>query len=189
MYSEASILSLENRIGFGSLDIPVIVDPVHRIGSSGREVPFFHRLANLRNIFATVEEDLTTEIKFNDYLAQMKVDATKHVLSSIFEMHKDYISTADYSSLLLERPMLFDDALGYTLAVSAIEQMLTTNRKGIEERNARLSASNLRMELEGLKDSYGQVQSNGLKREQYYAIRNAAEIIFPSELTIKNQPW
>lgn len=189
MYNSESITYLENRIGFGALEIPVSVIPAHRVGTSGRELPFFHRLANLRNLYATVEESFTSETNFNAHLAQMKKDAVRHVLTSIFELHKDYIVSADYSDLLLDRPMLFDDAIGYSLAVSSIEQMMSTNRSGIEERNAKLAVDKLRMELEGVKDAYGTVQMNGLKREQYYAIRKAMEIIFPHELTIHNQPW
>lgn len=189
MYSTESILSLEDRIGFGALEISVEVIPAHRVGTSGRELPFFHRLANLRNIYATAEESFSSETNFNAHLLQLKKDAVKHVLTSIFELHKDYLPSEDYSELLLERPMLFDDAIGYTLAVSTIEQMMSTNRSNIEERNAKLAVDKLRMELEGVKDSYGNVQMNGLKREQYYAIKKAVEIIFPYELTIKNHAW
>ena len=189
MYSPESISYLENRIGFGALEIAVPVDPVLRDGSSGRELPSFHQLATLRNIYATVEESLVNEPDFNDHLFQMRKDAVAKVLTSIFKLHKDYIPTADYSALLLDRPELFDDAIGYSLAVSAIELMMSTNRSNIVERNAKLAVDKLRMELEGVKDAYGTVQMNGLKREQYYAIRKAVEIIFPHELTIHNQPW
>src|SRR5690606_693716 len=189
MYSAESILYLENRIGFGQMEIAVPVDPTLRDGTSGRELPFFHRLAILRNIYATVEESLISEPDFNEHLWQMRKDAAAHVLTSIFKLHKDYIPTADYSYLLLDRPELFDDAMGYTLATSAIEQMMSTNRKGIEERNAKLAVDKLRMELEGVKDAYGNVQMNGIKREQFYAIRKATDIIFPYRLTIENQPW
>lgn len=189
MYSPESILFLENRIGFGALEVAVPVAISLRDGTSGRELPSFHALANLRNIYATVEDSLVNEPFFNDHLFQMRKDAVAKVLTSIFKLHRDYIPTADYSYLLLDRPELFDDAVGYTLAVSAIEQMMSTNRSGIEERNAKLAVDKLRMELEGVKDAYGNVQMNGLKREQFYAIRKATDIIFPYELTIKHQPW
>ena len=189
MYSPESIAYLENRIGFGALEIAVPVDPSLREGTSGRELHSFHKLATLRNIYATVEESLTDEPLFEDYLFQMRKDAVAKVLTSVFKLQKDYIPTADYSNLMLDRPELFDDAVGYTLAVMAIEQMMSTNRSNIEERNSKLAVDKLRMELEGVKDAYGTVQMNGLKREQFYAIRKAVEIIFPHELTIHNQPW
>lgn len=189
MYSAESISFLEDRIGFGALEIPVTVSPVHKTGSSGRELPFFHRLASLRNIYATAEESFSSETNFNAHLLQFKKDAVKHVLSSIFDKNKDYLPLFDYSFWLLDRPMLFDDAIGYTLAVSSIEQMMSTNRSNIEERNSKLAVDKLRMELEGVKDAYGNVQMNGLKREQYYAIKKAVEVIFPTGLYIESYPW
>lgn len=189
MYSPESISYLEGRIGFGTLEIAVAIDPSLQGGTSARELQSFHKLATLRNIYATVEESLTDEPLFEDHLFQMRKDAVSNVLTRIFNLNKDYIPSADYSDLLLDRPELFDNAIGYSLATASIEQMMSTNRKGIEERNAKLAYDKLRMELEGIKDAYGTIQMNGLKREQYYAIKQAVAIIFPSELTIKSHPW
>jgi len=189
MYDQTSISSLESRIGFGTMDISVTITPEHISGGSGRIISSFHKLANLVNIYATVDKDFISEANFNLYLAQEKTNATKHVLNKVFDLNSHYVPLTDYSQLILDRPQLFDEAIGLTLAISAIEGMLSTNRHGNEERNAKLAVGNLRMELEGLKDMYGVVQSGGIRRAQYYALKDASEIIFPNKLTVESHPW
>lgn len=56
MYSTDSIEFLENRIGFGVPNgISITVDTSNQIGTSGRTILAFHKLATLKNLYETVE--------------------------------------------------------------------------------------------------------------------------------------
>lgn len=187
MYDQTSILALENRIGFGKGEsLPIAIDPSNQVGDSGRVITWFHKLASIDNLFNTIAKEDTLEVPFNDYLSQVRTDAVKYVLTAIFDKNPKYIFDFDYSFWITDRPALFDDAIGYSMAISAIEEMVTTSRSNDQERNARLSYDKLKIELDGIKDSYGNVMSSGLKRAQYSSVRNAAEIIFPNPLIIES---
>lgn len=192
MYSNASILALEKRIGFGDLsDNSVVIQPEHITGTSGRTVPYFHRLATLDNLFAAVSNSVTETEEFNAYLLQMKTDAVKSVLTSIMELDKGYRSDVDYSDTLIKRPELFDDSIGYSLAISVIEQLVSTSRINREERSASLKYDKLKIELEGFRDEKGNVLAKGLRADLYRSVKKAAKIIFPKPLIVEalNDYW
>lgn len=185
MLDATSILALESRIGFGSTEIAIPVEPHHRLGASGRTLPAFHKLANLKNIYNTAEKAGMTIEEFDGFLTQMKRDAVMSAVNDVFNLNPKYILGTDYSFVVDKYPALFDNAIGFTLAVAAIEMAVSTNRENDQERNARLTYDKLKIELEGLKDAYGGVISNGLKRSQYFAIKKTAEILFPKNLIIE----
>lgn len=192
MYSEASMLALKKRIGFGDLsEDSVVIQPEHTTGTSGRTVPYFHRLAALDNLFASVSKSKTNTAKFNAYLLQMKTDAVKSVLTAIMELDKGYRDDVDYSDTLIQRPELFDDSIGYSLAISIIEQLVATSRINIEERNASLKYDKLKIELEGFRDEKGNVLAKGLRADLYRSMKKAAKIIFPNPLVVEalNDYW
>lgn len=185
MYSESAITSLVKRIGFGPMEVDgVVVAPEHVSGTSGRTLPFFHKLATLKNIYNTVEMPNMNSGEFNAFLAQMKRDAVLGVLSAILDRHKNYQPAEDYSELILGRPGIFDDAIGYTLASTVIEQLISTSRSNYIESSAKLSYQQLKMEIDGVVDDSGRIRVKGLKREVAYSIRQAISAIFKSEVQI-----
>lgn len=186
MYSQESILQLENRIGFGDLSEPSVeINPQHVTGTSGMTLPYFHRLANLDNLFATVSKAQTSEANFNAYLSQLKTDAVKSVVVAIMDKNKAYQDDVDYSDTLITRPELFDDAIGYALAISAIEQMVSTSRINIEERNASLKYDKLKIELDGIRDEKGNILAKGIRASLYRSIKIATNIIFPKPIIVE----
>lgn len=185
MYSEAAIESLVNRIGFGRADISgVDVSQTHILGTSGRTLPYFHKLATLKNIYNTVEKPNMTSEEFNAFLEEMKSNAARQVLSAVLDRHKKYLPEYDYSEMIINRQAIFDDALGYSMASAVIEQLIATSRSNYIESSAKLSYNQLKMEIEGVVDDSGRLRAKGLKREQTYAIRQAISAIFQSEIQI-----
>lgn len=188
MYSTESISYLQDRIGFGSNPIAVSVDPTNQVGSSGRLLTSFHKLADLKQIYNTTTETNMSAVNFNLYLRELKTQATLKVLTEILNKHGGYKPTYDYSNIILERPELFDDALGYSLAISVIQQQIAVERSNNEQRNASEVFKKLKIELEGVKDAYGNVISRGLFSSYYYAHKNASRIIFKTEKFIIDSP-
>lgn len=180
MYSNAAISTLEDRIGYGLAELPagVVVVDSHINGTSGRVLPFFHKLATLKNIYHTVETPLMDTVKFNAFLQLMKTNAVRQVLSAVLDRHKKYKPEEDYSEMIISRPAIFDDAIGYTLASAVVEQLISTSRSNYVESSAKLSYQQLKMEVEGIVDENGRVRAKGLKREQTHAIDQAIAAIF-----------
>lgn len=190
MYSEAAIEHLKNRIGFGDETIAVNIDTDHKIGTSGRLFSYFHKLVTLQNLYDTVSEINTSESDFNEYLEQLKTDASKGALTRLLNLNERYLNDFDYSDTIINHPELFDDVYGYTLAITAIEQMVSTNRVNDSERNASLTYNKLKMELEGITDNNGRVFSKGITRELTLALKRATNVIFPPKpLIIENSDF
>lgn len=191
MYSSESISALKQRIGFGSgSTLPITVADDHKIGTSGRLFSFFHKLVTLENLYATVEEINLTEEDFNAYLEQMKQDAVLSVLTRIMHQNKEYLDSFDYSDILLKKVALFDEPIGYTLAVTALEQMVSTARVNDNERSSNIAYNKLKIELEGVTDDHGRLIAKGIISKLYASIKKASDIIFPAKpLTIDNAPY
>lgn len=183
MYSEESISFLVNRIGFGepSMDIPnIVVSDDNKYGTSGRTFNYFHKLVTLDNIYDTANDMYMQSDEFNAYLLQIKIDAARGVLSRILSQNISCLSSTDYSDMILLRPELFEDAYGYSVAYTLIEQMISTTRSNIKERNAKMAYQQLKIELEGAKNEYGYSVASGVNHKLAAVIKIATDIICPS---------
>lgn len=179
MYSQNAIEVLTKRIGFGSNFTEVSIDAENKEGTSGRLFSFYHKLVTLKNLYDTVNEIDMNSSDFNEYLNQLKEDAAKGVLVRLLDLNEEYLDSFDYSDTIISRPEIFEDAYGYTLAINAIEQMVSTPRVNDSERSSNLAYNKLKMEIEGVTDSDGRVLSKGLNRALEFSIKKATDIIFP----------
>lgn len=179
---------LEKRIGFGSDEpIPLTLDAGLTIGTSGRTLPSFHHLATLKNLYYTVPKIAIEKEVFEETLAQLRTDAVKSALTSVLSQSVDYKQETDYDTTIESKIELFDEIIGYTMAIQAIEMMVSSNRKNDDERNINLTYSQLKMELEGVRNDNGHIISQGLKRELIFAIRKARLIIFPQVIIVTSE--
>lgn len=186
MYSQAAISSLEQRIGFGKgFSSTTPIDEENQTGTSGRTLPYFHRLATPKNLYETVEEIDAGSEKFNEFLKQLKTDAVKAVLTDIMHKNKLYRNDFDYSDTIIDLPEIFDDPIGYAMAISAVELMLSSTRINSEERNAALSYQKLKIELEGARDNEGNVVAVGLTNKYRTSVKKAVKILFPDPIIIE----
>jgi len=124
MYNEQSIASLVTRIGWEKpLDTAFAIELDEEVltADSERKVNSFHQLVTVENVYATVPEiDMEAE-DFNGFLSSLRKQSVLEVLTAIFDKHEMYIEDTDYSALILARPKLFDDAIGYCIAIKALE--------------------------------------------------------------------
>ena len=188
MYSDDIIQTLEKRIGFGDDgSLPITVDADLQEGTSGRTFSYFHKLVTLPNLFATVPFIDTTEPEFNYFIRQLIEDSVKGALTSVLDQSVDYVDSKDYDKIIEDKISLFDEIIGYTLAITAIEGMISSNRKNDEERNVSLSYSQLKMEIEGVRSDNGHIVSQGLTRKLHHAIRKARLIIFPNPVIVTSR--
>lgn len=189
MYSEEIIQSLTERIGFGSPQedsFTLTISEAIRNGASGRIFKSFHSLVTLENIIEAIEKREPTAEQFEAILNEYRKGAVLEVLSLIMDQHPDYIAKDSYDALITENNVLFDNAIGYKLAIMVIEMFMSTKRSNIVERNAKLSVSNLKLELEGYRNDSGILVAEGLVHKFQKAIKLAQNKLFPFKIIVQD---
>jgi len=187
MYSDAIINELVLRIGFGNGE-KITISTANKTGTSGRLFSYFHQLATVDNIYSTTEKIAIVEADFNTYLEQLKIDGVKSILTAIFDRNKLYLSDFDYSGIISERIQLFDDAIGYAVAIAIIEQMVSSPRMNTEERNIEMTYQQLKIELEGARNEHNHVIALGVKAELISVIQNIKLVLFPNPASVSSKP-
>jgi hypothetical protein len=190
MYSQESIDALETRIGWSDLssDLPFELSEENKTADSGKTFNWYHSLLVFDNIYSSVPEVNMEEEDFNEYLSTIRKQAVTSVLSSILDNHVDYDPTKDYSNIITNRPALFDDAIGYSVAIKMIELFISTSRSNSNERSAKMSYQTLKIELEGARNDNGHFVAKGLVYKLDQSIRKAQKIIFPVTRIVTSKP-
>lgn len=189
MYSEEIIQSLTERIGFGSPQedsFTLTMSEAIQNGASGRIFKSFHSLVTLENVIAAIENLQPTAEEFEAILDEFKTGAILEVLSLVLDSHEDYINDDSYDASITQNISLFDNAIGYKVAIMVIEMFMSTKRNNIVERNAKLSVSNLKLELEGYRNDSGILVAKGLVHKFENSIKTAQKKIFPFKLTVED---
>lgn len=187
MYCESSKILISKRVGW---NIPtdslfsVEISEDNQTATSGRYVNSFHQLATIEHLFFTINESKTGEEEFNIALGLMRKEAAIEVLNKVLDQHQDYDFEKDYDSEIQKYQSLFDEPLGYLLAIKCIELFVSSSRSNAVERNSKLSFQMLKMELEGVKNDNGHCISEGLNSKFYTALKNAQKKIFPKQIEI-----
>jgi len=187
MYTESSKILISKRVGWdsptGSL-FPITIDEENLIATSGRRVNSFHQLANVLNLYYTVDESFTIESDFNSLLKEIRLQAAIEVMNKILDQHHCYDFDFDYDKKLEKYQSLFDEPLGYLIAIKCIETYISSSRSNYIERNAKLAFEMLKIELEGVKNEQGITISQGLNSKFYASIKKAQKKIFPEPIQI-----
>src|SRR5690606_14924472 len=144
----------------------------------------FHQLATVDNIYHTINEILTTEIKFNQELKSIRFQAAVEVMNRILDQHTCYDYDKDYEKKIEKYQSLFDEPLGNLLAIKCLELFVSSNRSNSVERNSKLAYQLLKVELEGVKNESGITVSHGLNSKFYSSIKRAQKILFPEPILI-----
>ena len=187
MYTEQSISTLIDRIGWEKpliSDFAIIIADEVQLATSGRKVNSFHQLASVENIYSAVPELNMEQVKFNEFLSSIREQSVREVVTAVLDQHHLYDETIDYSNTISEKIRLFDDAIGYCIAIKVLELFISTSRKNLTERNAALTFQTLKVELEGAKNDNGHFIAKGIVYKKERAIQKAQRIIFPDPIVI-----
>lgn len=189
MYSEETIISLSERMGFGTPledGFAIELDEANSVGSTGRVFKSFHSLVTADNIFAALPNlGQEADVKFNEYLESLRYQATKAIVPLIMDRNSAYVNSISYDAVIEQNAILFDDAIGYKVAMMVLELFMTTNESNLVERNAKLAVSNLKLELEGFRNDNGILVASGLVQKLDRSIKTATNKIFPSLPTVE----
>jgi hypothetical protein len=189
MYSELSITALETRIGWEKpldSDFGLTINEEVLSATSGRKVNSFHQLVTIENVYAAVPEVNMEADDFNGFLASVRKQSVAEILTAIFDQHTSYDEAVDYSQTIITKPRLFDNAIGYCIAIKMLELFISSNRKNLVDRNAKLTFQSLKLDLEGVRNDGGFYVAQGIKYELKSAITKAQKVIFPLEAIVKN---
>jgi hypothetical protein len=188
MYTQEAIDVLINRIGWSDLSsgLPFDLSMENLKADSKKKFNWYHPLVLVDNIYAAVPLVNMSKDDFNNYLKEIKSQAVYSALTSILDTHVDYDPTFDYSNVIIGRPSLFDDAIGYRVAISMIELFISTTRSNSEERSAKMSYQALKVELEGAKNDNGHFVAKGIIFKLEKSISKAISVIFPLKIIVKN---
>ena len=189
MYSEDIISTLTERIGFGTPQgegFDIELSEANSTGESGRTFSSFHALVTVDNIYAAVENPDIEETDFNQLLENYRKAAVLEVVPMIMDKNSLYDNATDYSSIIEQNIILFDDAIGYKVAMMVLEMFVGSSRSNLLERNAKFAVSNLKLELYGYKNEFGKVVAEGLTHLFTNAVKKATNKIFPKTIEIKD---
>lgn len=190
MYSETTEILLSERIGFGKPleeGFTIELSEANSDGTSGRFFKSFHSLVLVENIFAALS-DLGNDADelFNEYLTNLRVQATLEVLPAIMDKNPQYKVDNNYDEVIITNKVLFDDAIGYKVSMMCLELFISTSQSNLHERNAKMAISNLKLELEGFRNDNNVLVAKGLVHKYEAAIKRATNKIFPIVPTIEN---
>lgn len=189
MYSEQSIEAISKRIGWGKPQVDgfaITLDEAIENGTSKRNFQSFHQLVTVENVLAAVPDPNIDAVDFNFKLAEIRDNATRAVLTLIIDLNPNSVLETDYSDTIITNAVLFDDAVGYKVAISVLEMFIATERKNFSERSAQMAISSLKLEIEGWKNESGITVANGLGQKLDKAVRKASIKLFPVNPIVQN---
>lgn len=186
MYFAAAIQALVERISWSKALEPEYpeLDEANLTGESGRNFQSFHQLVNVENIYDAVPEVEMEEEAFNKFLSDLREQAVLAVIPEIMDKNIKYDSAKDYTQVIIDNAILFDDAIGFKVCISVLELLIATKRSNLAERNAKLSVSNLKLEIEGFRNDSGILVAKGITQKLEMAIRKATNKLFPKEVIV-----
>ncbi len=208
MYDQTSIQLLIDRIGWSNpvqpnTEITLSIENLE--GVSGRFFDSFHQLSIVENIYACIANKDVDDASFNDYLYKMKKDSVLEVLNKVFDTNplanikksEGVVSLnykANYSLDIQSKTSLFDDAIGYAMAIRCLQLFISSSRSNLKERKIGQSYEALKVELEGVVNQEGVLIAKGAIGYYDASIINAIHILFPTETKSKKriygrQPW
>lgn len=189
MYSNEIISTLTERIGFGTPNeegFSININEANSVGASGRLFSSFHSLVTTENIYAAVENPEIKEDEFNVILENYRKSSVLEVVPLIMDKNIKYNNSLDYSKVIEDNIRLFDDAIGYKVAMMVLEMFMSSSRSNLLERNAKFSLSNLKLELEGYRNEASVLVAKGLVQKFERAVLNATNKIFPRVVEVRN---
>jgi hypothetical protein len=191
-YTDTAIETLSKRIGFGTAmqdhGISFSADIVS--GPSGRTFGNFSKLCTIDNLYFAVDSKDMDKDPFEANLEEMRLSCARSIVAQILDQSEKYDPGTDYSQLISDRSPLFEEAIGYAVAIASIDLMITSKRSNLAELNAELSYEKLQLAINGFKTEQGVIVAVGLSAKLLSAVKSARKSIFKRRSKIKgSSPW
>lgn len=188
MFTEETIQYVKDLVGWDRpADVTLIVDEDNLESTSGRIFKAFHHLVIVENVIQTSLPVISTSSRWNETLQEFKEQGVYEILNKIFDNSKEYNTDKDYQEVIEKYDGLIAEAYGRAVVVLVLNMMLHTTRTNATERQAKFGM--IQAELEGYRDEYGRLLTDGAVSKLEKAINNAKRIIFPETVDIYTNEW
>jgi len=192
MYSIESKEILVNRVGWYPAIQPstIVLTDENTESVSGRYFNGFNSLVTVENVFASLSNKDATNETLQVELERLKSEGVSDVLGKVFDTNtlaaypvlNNVISlnyALDYSNVILDFQQVFDEAIGYSVAVKTMEMIATTIRSNRTTVSNIISLDLLYQQLEGSFTQEGRLVSQGARAMYAEAIGKVINVLFP----------
>ena len=150
MYSQATIDLLKDRVGWvNPIDstFPFALEPRNKVSTSGRDFQFYHGYVTGKNIVAIHPNKSLTELEFNQYIYDLRVQSALDALYLVIDKDVNYDPLFDHDSYVSGRIGLFDEVIGLVHALKVLSLLRNSIRSN---RIERVNADGLALDIESL---------------------------------------
>lgn len=192
MYNQESINTLIRRIGWAEAMPPstVEVSDENKETESGRYFNGFNQLATVENVNASITNKDADNDTLNEFLAEMRKDGVMDVLTKVYNLNTRATASEtngiislnyalDYSSSIDVNRRSFDDAIGLSVSIKALELLKTTNRSNRTTTNPNIDSREVLEFLHGAFAPTGKVITEGLYAQYRESIGKLIDVLFP----------
>lgn len=192
MYNQESIDTLIARIGWAPALEPATIEvsAENQESSSGRFFNGFNPLAIVENVYAALPNKDATNDTLNEELARLRLEGVMDVLQKVYNLNirataavTNYVISvnyaADYSGSIITNQQSFDDAIGLSVVIKALEMLRTTNRSNQRTNNPKIDLNEIQEFFHGAFTQTGQVLTKGLYAQYKEAIGKLIDVLFP----------
>lgn len=196
MYSQEAIGVLKNRIGWypAIAPTPIVITNENQISVSGRYFNGFNPIATVENIKASIYNKDADDVTLNVELDRLRNEAVLDVLQKVYNTNSRATAAVtnsiismnyalDYSGNIILNQAKFDEAIGLSGTIKALELIQTTQRSNLNTHNARIDMENLKNAFHGSFAATGQVISKGLYAQYREAAATLIKVLFPVQYT------
>lgn len=188
MFTEETIEYVEKLVGWDKpVGVSLDIEEENIETLTGRIFKSFHHLSTTQNVIDTSLPINPTDPQWNQTLKDFKKQGALEILNKIFDNSKDYDTSKDYHDTIEKYKGLIAEAYGRSVVVLVLRMMLHTTRINATERQAKFGM--VQAELEGYRDEYGRLLTDGAISKLEKAINNAKRIIFPETIDIYVYEW
>lgn len=168
----------------------LVIDAENVLSESGRYVNSFHTLATVENVYAAlINKDATSEV-LNTELLKLKNDAATDVLVKVYSSNtraayrfnnlvESINYNLDYTDSIVLNKQYFDECIGLSLAIKALEYLKFTNRSNNKTNNPRIIDNQVIESLHGAFAENGARVAEGLYYQYGQAIGKLIDVLFP----------
>lgn len=192
MYSQEAIGVLVNRIGWYPAIEPtsIVVSVENQQSLSGRYFNGFNPIAAVETIYAAIPNKDADNDSLNAELERLSNEAVFDVLQKVYKLNAratasvthSVISTnynSDYSESIILNQDKFDEVIGLSGAIKALEYIRTSFRSNLHSNSAKVDMGQIQEAFHGAVTLEGRVLSKGLHASYSEALGSLINVLFP----------
>ena len=151
MYVQATIDILIDRVGWVTpvdSTFPYVLEARNTESTSGRDFQFYNGYITGKNIIEILPNKNETELEFNQYLYDLRVQSVLESLYLVIDKDPNYNPLFDHDTYISERLGLFDEVIGLVHAIKVLSLLSNSIRSNRIERLKSMDIVDLQKRLD-----------------------------------------